>query len=184
MVSGAGVALGNGLYTLTGTRNDKPYYTNLSNYEIYYRSFDAKWVIEVSTEILYVTTQPNLTTPLNTTWQSTLDAFNPPPVEVSVAYSVQVSGAGTAAANGIYIFDGVYNNFPFYVMDGNVFYSIYKSDSGANGVWIIASEATQLYENNLSGLISPYNIINPWTRSFTSVFGASPAPTVTPYPIQ
>jgi len=179
MVSGAGLSAANGLYTYGGTYSGAPYYVNtLNDYQIYLSApVNGTWVIELegpngSTGV-YETNETNLTSPVDGTWTAPYGDTPVPTVER--AYSPVVSGAGSAGANGTYTYGGVYNNYPYYTKG---FYSIERSSSGVNGVWVIYNEATNLYENNLTGLTPPYNITNPWTRSFTQIFGDLPVPTV------
>ena len=180
MVSGAGTTAANGLYEIqTGTISGASYWANAAGYKIYLAAFSGgAWLIELNDNgAVYETVQTDLTSPLSGTWMLSSSGNAPVPT-VEAARTVLVSGAGTALANGEYTYGGVYNNFPYYVKNGTL-QEISRSSSGQNGVWNIWSEVDDLYENNLSGLTSPYNITNPWTRSFTMTFGESPAPTVT-----
>ena len=178
MVSGAGVSNANGLYTEAGVYAGAPYYVNSNSYQIYLASSaGGAWLIELDGPAgpgaVYETNEIYLSSPVDGTWIAPYGDTPVPTVER--AYSPIVSGAGTAGANGTYTYDGVYNNYPYYIKG---FYSIVRSSSGVNGVWVIYNEATNLYENNLSGLTPPYNITNPWTRSFTRILGELPVPTV------
>ena len=178
MISGGGTSAANGLYIYSGIYSDAFYYTNQAGYWIYLSApINGAWIIQLDGPAgpgqAYETTQTNLNSPLNGIWSQVYGDLPIPTVEA--AHSVLVSGAGTAAANGIYSYGGVYNNYPYYTKG---FYSIERSMSGVNGVWVIYNGATDLYENNLTGLTPPYNITNPWTRSFTQIFGDLPVPTV------
>lgn len=107
-------------------------------------------------------------------------AFNADVTAVGIANDVLVSGAGTAAANGIYVYRGVDGNGnPFWTLTGtNPLVSAISYSTGAE-LWVMwAANGDNLYIS--AGNVLPF----PWQDTPWSIgdFGVANAPTVTEIP--
>lgn len=96
--------------------------------------------------------------------------------------SVLVSGAGTAAVNGLYTFRGSNNGFPFYNLVGqgtdSSLYSVVVFNDGPDLFWYINDT-----DNQYKSVETVENYHSVFDVNWEVVFGAEPVPTVTASPI-
>ena len=193
-IIGAGTAAANGYYTKRGTYEGYSYYVLIGNlssvtHASVYRYHDV-WKISAEGEVELYTSTDDVAFPwLVTTWNTAVGGDGPAPTTAHISSknalltAVFISGAGTAAANGIYTERPALG----LVLGARLTYNLLGQSDSLTNYAIAPSEpaipdvdiAWTIYDSGGTALYaSADNVLYPWeVVTWVAVTGDSPAPT-------